>query len=205
MADSSPLLDILRQVLISYSARLSIDGGSKLLVSDAEIATQIADSTKDVRTPFGPTLTIATRGSEEGSAGKIPEGVNCNAEALDNLTSKMDYFTHAVFGVNSEDPKFVLEGLKWMKYALKPKGIAIVISIKHATEQAGDGQFTVGLEDKIKYQSKGKASSLTDVLEYAGFERGKIRSTDVTSEQEYEGKKVEAQVVLAMKWDQLTA
>ncbi|KAK5114753.1 hypothetical protein LTR85_010066 [Meristemomyces frigidus] len=201
-SQQSPTADILRQVLSEWGGRINIDAGAKLLVSDADIAAVIAESTKDIRTPYGPTITVATRGSGSEDASKIPEGVQVSLEPLDSLTSKMDFFTHAVFGVNSEDPKFVLEGLKWMKYALKPKGIAIVVSLKQKTGEAADGQLKVDLEDKIKYQSRGKAESLKDVLEFAGFERGKIRSLEMTSQG---AEKVEAQVVLAMKWDQLTA
>lgn len=197
-----PTTDILRQVLSEWGGRINIDAGSKLLVSDTDIAATIGESTKDIRTPYGPTITVATRGSDRQDASKVPEGVLVSLEPLDSLFPKMDYFTHAVFGINSEDPKFVLEGLKWMKYALKPKGIAIVISIKQTSGEASDGQLKVDLEDKIKYQSKGKVESLKDVLEIAGFERGKIRSLEMTSEG---AEKVEAQVVLAMKWDQLTA
>ncbi|KAK5137879.1 hypothetical protein LTR08_006648 [Meristemomyces frigidus] len=203
MADSIlPASDILRQVLEEYSSRISIDSGSKLLVSDIDIAAQIAESTKDIRTPYGPTITVATRGSGTQDASKIPSGVQVSLEPLESLTPKMDHFTHAVFAVNSEDPKVVLEGLRWMRHALRPKGIAIVISLKQGSGEGKDGQFMLDLEDKIKYQSRGKVSTLTDVLEIAKFERGKIRAMEMRSSGP-EG--VEAQVVLAMKWDQLTA
>ncbi|TKA25071.1 hypothetical protein B0A50_06135 [Salinomyces thailandicus] len=203
MADSSPTptADILSQVLAEYDSRISIDGSSKLLVSNAEIASQIADFTAPIRTPYGPSLTIATRGD---SNPKLPEGVNCTAEPLDSLTSKMDFFTHAVFGVGGEDPKFVMEGLKWMHYALRPKGVAIVIALEQGSEEVEEGKFVVGLTDKITYQSKGKARSVEDLVELAGFERGKVRSFEVTSEREFGGKKAVAKVVLARKWDQLT-
>ena len=115
----------------------------------------------------------------------------------------MDHYSHAVFGLSAEDPKYVLEGLRHMIYAMQPKAISIVIQIKQESGEERDGQFTVDLVDKMKYQSKGKVNSLSDVLEYAGFERGKIRSFEKTSE--VGGQKVEAEVVLAMKWDQLNA
>ncbi|KAK4546640.1 hypothetical protein LTR36_001857 [Oleoguttula mirabilis] len=197
-----PTTDILRQVLTEWGGRVNIDAGSKLLVSDTKIAAAIGESTKDIRTPYGPTITVATRGSGTDDASGIPEGVQVSLEPLDSLSPKMDYFTHAIFGLNGEDPKFVLEGLKWMKYALQPKGIAIVISLKQRSGEAADGQLQVDLDDRIKYQSRGKVGSLKDVLEWAGFERGKIRSMEMTSQG---AEKVEAQVVLAMKWDQLTA
>ncbi|KAI7353074.1 hypothetical protein KC336_g22399, partial [Hortaea werneckii] len=133
-AQDSPTSDILRQVFAEYSSRLSIDGGSQLLVSDIPTALQIADLTKDIRTPYGPHITIATRGTEsfpssssgsgEGAsstATNVPEGLNCSSEPLDALTAKMDHFTHAVFIVQgTEDPKFVMQGFKWMHYALRP-------------------------------------------------------------------------------------
>ncbi|KAI6790305.1 hypothetical protein KC361_g8004 [Hortaea werneckii] len=243
-AQDSPTSDILRQVFAEYSSRLSIDGGSQLLVSDTPTALQIADLTKDIRTPYGPHITIATRGTEsfssssssfssssgsgEGAgstATNVPEGLNCSFEPLDALTAKMDHFTHAIFIVNgTEDPKFVMQGFKWMHYALRPKGVAVVVASKVESGKSegsadgggsgdgggrGDGVgeeggFTVGLEDKILYQTKGKAKGLGDVLEFAGFERGKIRSWEVGTEGLFGGRKREGSVVLAMKWDQLT-
>ncbi|KAI7161233.1 hypothetical protein KC349_g2901 [Hortaea werneckii] len=229
-AKDSPTSDILRQVFAEYSSRLSIDGGSKLLVSDTPTALQIADLTKDIRTPFGPRITIATRGQETASSASssgeggpstsaVPEDLNCTAEPLDSLTAKMDHFTHAVFIVNgTEDPKFVMQGFKWMHYALRPKGVAVVVALKvESGKSEGNGEdgggsggggeegvFTVGLEDKILYQTKGRAKGLGDVLEFAGFERGKIRSWEVGTEGSFGGSKREGNVVLAMKWDQLT-
>ncbi|RMX90390.1 hypothetical protein D0869_00142 [Hortaea werneckii] len=233
-AKDSATSDILRQVFAEYSSRLSIDGGSKLLVSDTATALQIADVTKDIRTPYGPRITIATRGQETASPSSsssgsveggptpsaVPEDLNCTAEPLDSLTAKMDHFTHAVFVVNgTEDPKFVMQGFKWMHYALRPKGVAIVVALKvESGKSEGNGEdgggsgggggeeggFTVGLEDKILYQTKGRAKGLGDVLEFAGFERGKIRSWEVGTEGVFGGRKREGNVVLAMKWDQLT-
>ncbi|RMY04677.1 hypothetical protein D0868_06826 [Hortaea werneckii] len=231
----SPTSDILRQVFAEYSSRLSIDGGSKLLVSDTATALQIAALTKDIRTPYGPRITIATRGQETASPSSssgsveggpttintVPEGLNCTTEPLDSLTAKMDHFTHAVFIVNgTEDPKFVMQGFKWMHYALRPKGVAVVVALKvESGKSEGNGEdgggsagagggeeggFTVGLEDKILYQTKGRAKGLGDVLEFAGFERGKIRSWEVGTEGVFGGRKREGNVVLAMKWDQLT-
>ena len=86
---------------------------------------------------------------------------------------------------------------------MAPKGVAVVISLKTESGQSGDdGNVTVSLEDKMKYQSKGKIEKLADVLEYAGFEKGKIRSFEKSTEAG--GKKADAEIVLAMKWDQLT-
>ncbi|KAI7266103.1 hypothetical protein KC345_g8278 [Hortaea werneckii] len=243
--EDSPTSDILRQVFAEYSSRLSIDGGATLLVSDTPTALQIADLTKDIRTPYGPHITIATRGTdsssssssssssgsaggEAGTATNIPEELNCTFEPLDSLTAKMDHFTHAFFTVQgTEDPKFVMRGFKWMHYALRPKGVAVVVALKvesgksEADENGGEGKgqggsgsggdgkeeeggFTVGLEDKILYQTKGKAQGLGDVLEFAGFERGKIRSWEVETQGSFGGSRREGRVVLGMKWDQLT-
>ncbi|KAI7529997.1 hypothetical protein KC317_g20187, partial [Hortaea werneckii] len=147
----SPTADILRQVFAEYSSRLSIDGASQLLVSDTPTALQIADLTKEVRSSYGPRITIATRGTDSssspGSAGvgstptNLPEDLNCSTEPLDSLTAKMDHFTHAVFIVQgTEDPKFVMQGFKWMHYALRPKGIAVVIALKvESGKSAADG------------------------------------------------------------------
>ncbi|GAB1731082.1 hypothetical protein NU195Hw_g7155t1 [Hortaea werneckii] len=234
----SPTADILRQVFAEYSSRLSIDGASQLLVSDVPTALQIADLTKELRTSYGPRITIATRGTDSSSGGPghtpamstVPEELNCTAEPVDSLTAKMDHFTHAVFLVQgTEDPKFVLQGLKWIHYALRPKGVAVVVALKVESGKSaadgdgggggnGEGQggsgagggreeeggFTVGLEDKILYQTKGKAKGLGDVLEFAGFERGKIRSWEVETQGLFGGRKREGNVVLAMKWGQLT-
>jgi len=200
MADSNQATSLLiREILDEYGSRISIDGGSKVLVSSINIASALADATTDVRTPYGPTITIAVRDETPVDPSRIP---HTSVQLADGL--KMDHFTHAVFGIAAEDPKYVLQGLKHMLYALQPKGIAIVISLKQETGQAeGSDSYVVGLEDKIKYQSRGKVERLTEVLEYAGFERGKIRSMDRSVE--LGGKPVEAEIVLAMKWDQLSA
>lgn len=191
--------DVLDQVIREFGARIKIDGGSNVLVSDANVAHAIYKSTEAVRTPYGPKITVAKRGIPGEESSRI-EGV-ATYKAVEQLD--MDHFTHAIFGVASEDPKFIMQGMKAMIYSLQPKGVAVVISIKTESGQQGeDGQLTVSLEDKMKYQSKGKIEKLADVLEYAGFEKGKIRSYDKTTEAG--GKKTDAEVVLAMKWDQLT-
>ncbi|KAF2166062.1 hypothetical protein M409DRAFT_66947 [Zasmidium cellare ATCC 36951] len=198
---------ILTTLLSDYP--LKIHGGSNILVSDASIALSLYESTAPVRTPYGPTITIA---QQQNQSVTKPDFPNVEVVKVDDL--KMDEYSHAVFGVQSEDPKFILGGLRFMKYALRPKGYAVVISIKVETKQVdegqkaegkaeGDGKFQVGLEDKLKYQSKGKVNSLSEVLEYAGFERGRVRSLEKSAD--VEGKEVQAEVILAMKWDQLTA
>lgn len=192
---------ILKSVIDEYNARVLINGGSKVLASSTAVATSLAEATEPVRTPYGPTITIADRGSDNEDPSVVP-GPRPGITPVDALP--MDHFTHAVFGIDGEDPKFVLQGLKHMVYALRPKGVAIVISLRQASGEAKeDGSVTLGLEEKIKYQSRGKLESLADVLYHAGFERGKIRSVDRSAD--VDGTKVEAEVVLAMKWDQLTA
>ncbi|KAK4494338.1 hypothetical protein PRZ48_014636 [Zasmidium cellare] len=190
---------ILTNLLSSYP--LKIHGGSNILVSDASIATSLYESTSNVRTPYGPKITIAKQAGQNITAPEFP-----NVEVVEVEKLKMDEYTHAVWGLRSEDPKFILGGLRYMKYALQPKGYAIVISIQVETKQVegeGDGTFQVGLEDKLKYQSKGKVNSLSEVLEYAGFERGRVRSLEEKAV--VEGREVGAECILAMKWDQLTA
>ncbi|KAF7195887.1 hypothetical protein HII31_02767 [Pseudocercospora fuligena] len=199
MSAQAATLNILSQVLDEFGDRLSIHGGSNVLVSDASIAQSLYTATESVRTPFGPTITVASQ--VEPDAATVKDIPNTSVKAADKLD--MDHYTHAVFGVASEDPKYLYGGLKHTIYALQPKGYAIVISIKQETKEAGDGQYQVALEDKLKYQSKGKIENLSDVLYYAGFERGKIRSFEKTAM--VEGQEVQAEVLLAMKWDQLNA
>lgn len=205
MAAADAITNILQQVLDEYGARLSIDAGSHVLVSDAAIAKSLFTATEAVRTPYGPIINVASRGAADQSQ---VEGIkNASVETVENLMNKkQDHFTHAVFGVNSEDPKYILEGLKTMRHCLRPKGYAVVISLKTETKAAEDGgEATVSLEDKLKYQSKGKVTCLSDVLEYAEFERGRIRSVEMTSDVKVNGKAQEAEVILAAKWDQLSA
>lgn len=190
---------ILKQILDEFGGRISIDGGSKVLVSDESIAKALFDTTENVRTPYGPLLTIASREQGTTESSQLPP----NTDQIQADKLKMDFYSHAVFGVSSEDPKYVLEGLKHMIYAMQPKGYAVVIALRQQTGQSEDGNFIVDLVDKMKYQSKGKITKFTDVLEFAGFERGRIKSFERSAE--VGGNKVDAEVVLAMKWDQLNA
>lgn len=201
MADTDKVFpDLIRTVLDEYSSKMNLNSASKILVSDANIAQILHDQTKNVRTPYGPTVTLATNGSPGDETAKVKD--IANVRAADDL--EFETYSHAFWAFASEDPKFVFQGLKYMITAMQPKGIAIVISLKVEAGQADgeEGQFNVGLEDKMTYQSKGKIQKLTEAMEYVGFERGKIRSIDRSSEAG--GKKVDAEVVLAMKWDQLT-
>lgn len=201
MAETEKIIaDVFDQVWSEYSGRISIDGGSKVLVSDINVANAVYKATEPVRTPYGPEIIIAKRGIPGEDESRI-QG-NAKFKAVDSL--EFDHYSHAVFGVASEDPKFIMQGLQAMITAMRPKGVAIVISLKAESGQSGDdGQLTISLEDKMQYQSKGKINKLTDVMEYAGFEKGKIRTFDKSSEAG--GKKTDAEVVLAMKWDRLSA
>lgn len=190
---------ILRQILDEYGSRISIDGGSKVLVSDLNIARALFENTEPVRTPYGPIMTIASR--EQGTTEQSQLPANTDQIQADKL--KWEFYTHAIFAVSDEDPKYVLEGLKHMISAMQPKGYAVVIALRQQTGQSEDGNFVIDLVDKMKYQSKGKITKFTDVLEFAGFERGRIKSMEMSAE--VGGKKVDAEVVLAMKWDQLNA
>lgn len=199
--EEAAIPDILNQVLDEYGGRISIDGGSEVLVSDAQVAHALYKATEGVRNPEGPKITVAKRGLQGENDSDIEGIANCRFEPADNL--RFEFYTHALFGVASEDPKFILQGLKYMITAMRPKAIAVVICPKMESGQTtGEDQLTLSMEDKLKYQSKGKVEKLSDVLEYAGFERGKIRGMEKSSEAA--GAKVEAEVVLAMKWDQLT-
>ena len=194
---------VLQHIIDDFGDRLKLDAGSKVLVSDPNIAQALYERTEDVRTPFGPLLTIASREQQDASPSDSQLPKNTDQIAADDL--KMDHYTHAIFGVSSEDPKYVLEGLKHMIYAMQPKGYAVVIALKQTTGQQGDdGNFVVDLVDKMKYQSKGRIEKFTDVLEFAGFERGRIKSLEPVRVSVGD-REVEAEVVLAMKWDQLSA
>ena len=192
--------DVLNQTLDEYGNRIGFNGVSKILVSDANIAKVIFKATEYHRTSHGPHITVASRGQGSESSSDL-EGI-ADVKPLESL--EMDYYTHTVWGLAGEDPKTILEGFKWMIYALRPKGIAIVTSpkLEGGKTEGDEGQLSIGLEERMLYQSKGKIGKLSDVLEYAGFERGKIRSQEKTTEAG--GEKVEVEVVLAMKWDQLT-
>ena len=190
--------DVIQQVVEEYGVRLKFDHLSKILCSDANVARTIYEATKDVRSNFGPQIVIASRGGESESSANV--GDIATFKGLDDL--EMDFYSHAVWGLASEDPKTILQGFKYMIHALRPKGIALVTSLKQQSGEADDGQYTVNLEEKMMYQSKGKIQKLSDVLEYAGFERGKIRSQEKTTEAG--GERIDAEVVLAINWDQLT-
>ncbi|KAK3109986.1 hypothetical protein LTR53_016193 [Teratosphaeriaceae sp. CCFEE 6253] len=191
---TNPGLAILTSVLEEFKDRLSIDGSSRILLTDATVAKHLVALTRDISTPYGPTFTIAT--AEPGAATSPGEqedlGPNVEVKQIADLTGKMDHFTHALTDVSRASGKTCMEIMKWAKYALQPKGILVVVALKR-TEAEGD------FVERMQGQSKGRVSSLGDVLEWAGFERGKVRSM---TRGEGAG---EAEVVLAMKWDQLTA
>ena len=193
--------DVLNQVFEEFGQRIAFDQTSKILVSDANVAKTVHDATQSVRSTFGPHITIASRGEGSVNASEVKD--IAEVKELDSLD--MDFYSHAIFGLAGEDPKTILQGMKWMMHGMRPKGIAIVTSPKLESGKSSDKEgeeFTVGLEEKMLYQSKGKIGKLSDVMEYAGFERGKVRAHERTSE--VTGKKVDVEVVLAMKWDQLT-
>lgn len=182
--------DVLTQVLQEYGPKIRIQYNSKILVSDANVAKAVYAATETTRNSFGPEIEIATYGEATEDVSSMEK---VSTKPLESL--EMDVYTHSIFGLAGEDPKFILKGLRWMIHALQPKGIAIVTSLREESKAAegDDGQATVGLEDKMMYQSKGKIQKLSDVLEYAGFERGKVRSHSRTTE--VGGKKKEAEVV----------
>ncbi|GIZ42894.1 hypothetical protein CKM354_000614200 [Cercospora kikuchii] len=204
MSTSKQILAILQQVIDEFGSRLNIHGGSKVLVSDSSIAQALYELTEPVRTPFGPTLTVASQ--EQPDQSQVSHIPNATVLAADKLA--MDHYTHAVFGVSGEDPKYIFGGIKHTIYALQPKGYAVIIALKQETKQVsageGEGEFQVSLDDKMKYQSKGRINNLEDALYYAGFERGRVKKLE-DKKAVVDGQDVEAQVYLAMKWDQLTA
>ena len=192
---------ILRQILDEYGTGINLTASSKLLTSDANVARALASATEDIRTPFGPIITIAVRDSQQAeSVAKVIDDIP-HASKTDVKDLAMDFFTHAVFGVEGEDPKIVYEGLKYVIFSLQPKGVGIVVALRQETGQTEEG-FSVDLDDKIKYQSRGRLEDLQDVVRFVGFETGKIRRLDRSVD--VDGKTVQAQVMLTRKWDQLT-
>jgi len=195
-ASTPPGLTILTNLLNEFSSRLSIDGSSRILVTDATVARHLVEMTKSIATPFGPKFTIAV--AEPGASVDVDDlGPNVITEQITDMTGKMDTFTHAVTDVSRASGRTCMEIMKWAKYALQPKGILVVVALK----QTEDGGKELG--ERLKGESKGRVAGLGDVLEFAGFERGKIKVMDRTAN--VDGKEAEAEVVLAMKWDQLTA
>ena len=77
----------LNQVLDEYGPRISIDGGSAVLVSDANIANALYKAVEPIRTPAGPTITVAKRGLPGEEESNIKDINNCNFERADNLKS----------------------------------------------------------------------------------------------------------------------
>ncbi|KAM3425758.1 hypothetical protein BST61_g7689 [Cercospora zeina] len=221
-SSAQQILAILHSVLDEFGSRLNIHGGSRILVSDTSLAQALYELTEPVRTPFGPTLTVASQ--EQPDTSQVSHIPNATVLAADQLA--MDHYTHAVFGVSGEDPKYIFGGIKHMISALRPKGYAVIVALKRETKQVssgsgssassaaaagegggaegGEGEFQVSLDDKMKYQSKGRINHLEDALYYAGFERGRVKKLE-DKKAVVDGVDVEAQVFLAMKWDQLTA
>ncbi|KAK4898391.1 hypothetical protein LTR27_003987 [Elasticomyces elasticus] len=194
---TTPGLTILTNLLNEFSARLSIDGSSRILVTDATVARHLVEMTRSIATPYGPKFTIASAEPGVSSVNVDDLGPNVTTEQITNMDGKMDHFTHAVTDVSLASGRTCMEIMKWAKYALKPKGILVVVALKQPEEGGKE------LADRLRGESKGRVSGLGDVLEYAGFERGKIKVMERSAE--VDGKGVEAEVVLAMKWDQLTA
>ncbi|KAK5105649.1 hypothetical protein LTR62_002633 [Meristemomyces frigidus] len=191
---ASPGLEILLDVLTEYHARLSIDYSSHILVTSPALAKTLAERYSDISTPYGPKFTVATVGPDTASSASAGEtevlGQNVTTEPMEGLMGKMDFFTHAITDVSLASGGTVMEVMKWANYALRPKGIAVVIAMEAVPEMKG-GRFG----ERMKAESKGRVAGLVEIFEYAGFETGKVRRV------ERDG----AQVVIGMKWDQLTA
>lgn len=74
---------VLKDVLDEFGGRISIDGGSKVLVSDLNIAQALYETTEDVRTPYGPLMTIASR--EQGTTDDSQLPANTDQVQADKL------------------------------------------------------------------------------------------------------------------------
>jgi len=107
-SSTNPGLTILTSVLEEFKDRLSIDGSSRILVTDATVAKHLVDMTKDIATPYGPKFTIAT--AEPGGASNAEDlGPNVATEMISDLTGSMDHFTHAVTDVSRASGKTCME------------------------------------------------------------------------------------------------
>ncbi|KAK1057253.1 hypothetical protein LTR74_014304 [Friedmanniomyces endolithicus] len=191
--NTTPALPVLTAVLEEFAARLNIDGSSRILVTDPTLARHLVEMTRPIATAYGPKFTIAVAGPQPAtSTGTEDLGPNVTTELITELEGKMDHFTHALADVSLASGKTCMEIMKWARYALQPKGILVAVALL----KTGDGRE---LGERLRGESKGRVGGLGDVLDFAGFERGKVR---VMERGEGEGK---AEVVLAMKWDQLTA
>ena len=92
---TSPGLTVLTSVLEEFKDRLSIDGGSRILLTDATVAKHLVEMTKDISTPYGPKFTIAT--AEPGAADNAGDlGPNVAVEIITNLTQSMDHVRESV-------------------------------------------------------------------------------------------------------------
>ncbi|KAK0901143.1 hypothetical protein LTR57_020285 [Friedmanniomyces endolithicus] len=193
---TTPALPILTSVLEEFAARLNIDGSSRILVTDPTLARHLVEMTRPIATAYGPKFTIAVAAPQQNppatSTAEGDLGPNVTTELITELEGKMDHFTHALADVSLASGKTCMEIMKWARYALQPKGILVAVALL----KTGDGRE---LGQRLRGESKGRLGGLGDVLDFAGFERGKVR---VMERGEGEGR---AEVVLAMKWDQLTA
>ncbi|KAK0941027.1 hypothetical protein LTR29_007445 [Friedmanniomyces endolithicus] len=192
---TTPALPILTAVLEEFAARLNIDGSSRILITDPTLAHHLVEMTRPIATAYGPKFTIAVANGPTQTptaTGGEDLGPNVTTELITALESKMDHFTHALADVSLASGKTCMEIMKWARYALQPKGILVAVALLKTAEGRELGE-------RLRGESKGRVGGLGDVLDFAGFERGKVR---VMERGEGEGK---AEVVLAMKWDQLTA
>ncbi|KAK1811171.1 hypothetical protein LTR12_014468 [Friedmanniomyces endolithicus] len=190
--NTTPALPVLTAVLEEFAARLNIDGSSRILVTDPTLARHLVETTRPIATAHGPKFTIAVAGPQTPTSTGEDLGPNVTTELITELEGKMDHFTHALADVSLASGKTCMEIMKWARYALQPKGILVAVALL----KTGDGRE---LGERLRGESKGRVGGLGDVLDFAGFERGKVR---VMERGEGEGR---AEVVLAMKWDQLTA
>ncbi|KAK1066111.1 hypothetical protein LTR33_011673 [Friedmanniomyces endolithicus] len=195
--NTTPALPILTSVLEEFAARLNIDGSSRILVTDPTLARHLVEMTRPIATAYGPkfTIAVASAGPQQtpsATSGEGDLGPNVTTELITAMESKMDHFTHALADVSLASGKTCMEIMKWARYALQPKGIFVAVALL----KTGDGRE---LGERLRGESKGRVGGLGDVLDFAVFERGKVR---VMERGEGEGR---AEVVLSMKWDQLTA
>ncbi|TKA73338.1 hypothetical protein B0A55_06780, partial [Friedmanniomyces simplex] len=146
---TNPGLTILTNLLQEFAARLSIDGSSRLLVTDPTVARHLVEMTREIATAYGPKFTIAVAGEPHPSTDGVEElGPNVSAERIEDLTGKMDHFTHAVADVSLASGRTCMEVVKWAKYALQPKGVLVVVALKRmgGGEGTGDGEGEEGVE-----------------------------------------------------------
>ena len=179
---SSALLSVqaalLRDILDEWSAKLGVNGSSRVAVSDMKTADTLVRWTQDAHKDLPWCINVSAKASAESELNpKLQKQANIST------VSKIqdDYFTHVFSHINANRANETLKVLKNAYYALIPKGIAVITCSKDnrlqdifATVVKENGQIETP-------QEAGKAfteTELRNLSEDAQFERGKTRWLD---------------------------